>query len=295
MKWMRRRGWRSRLLLLAAFWLLDLALLPWLTVRAVVGNLNLYTAESEAFREQSVSPAALEQVREVAAREGKETGEVLAVFLAAGRMELTESQDISSEEYYRLLDVLLCSRKEELLRLQDACCAVWNDLSCFPTAADSGGGTVTAYENTWMGRRTYQGERRHEGCDVFCYEAGQEGETLSGYYPVVSVTDGYVEKIGWLTLGGWRIGIRSRSGGYFYYAHLDSYARDFQVGDAVSAGEVLGFMGDSGYGDEGTVGQFPVHLHFGIYFTTDEGKEISINPYAALMLLEGSRREYDFS
>ena len=28
MKWMRRRGWRSRLLLLAAFWLLDLALLP---------------------------------------------------------------------------------------------------------------------------------------------------------------------------------------------------------------------------------------------------------------------------
>lgn len=36
-------------------------------------------------------------------------------------------------------------------------------------------------------------------------------------------------------------------------------------GDQVRAGDLLGYMGDSGYGPEGTTGQFPVHLHVGIY------------------------------
>lgn len=41
--------------------------------------------------------------------------------------------------------------------------------------------------------------------------------------------------------------------------------RRIKEGDQVQAGEMLGFMGDSGYGEEGTTGQFPVHLHLGIY------------------------------
>ena len=49
-------------------------------------------------------------------------------------------------------------------------------------------------------------------------------------------------------------------------------------------------MGDSGYGDEGTTGQFPVHLHFGIYFITEDGREISVNPYSVLRVLEGNRK-----
>ena len=47
----------------------------------------------------------------------------------------------------------------------------------------------------------------------------------SGFYPVISMTDGKIEKIGWLSLGGYRIGIRSPHGGYFYYAHLASYEK----------------------------------------------------------------------
>ena len=39
---------------------------------------------------------------------------------------------------------------------------------------------------------------------------------------------------------------------------------------AVQAGEILGFMGNTGYGQEGTSGRFPVHLHLGIYITTPE-------------------------
>lgn len=80
-----------------------------------------------------------------------------------------------------------------------------------------------------------------------------------GYYPVVSMTDGVVTEKGWLEKGGWRIGITAPTGAYFYYAHLDSYA-ELEKGDPVKAGDLLGYMGDSGYGEEGTTGEFPVHL-----------------------------------
>ena len=115
-----------------------------------------------------------------------------------------------------------------------------------------------------------------------------------GRYPVVSMTDGVVEKIGWLKLGGYRIGIRSEHGVYFYYAHLNDYARDFTEGEEIKAGELLGFMGDSGYGPEGTTGQFAVHLHVGIYVDDETGSEISINPYWVLKWLEQKRLYYHF-
>ena len=47
-------------------------------------------------------------------------------------------------------------------------------------------------------------------------------------------------------------------------------------------------MGDSGYGEEGTTGEFPVHLHLGIYLK--EGtEEISVNPYPVLRYAENAR------
>ena len=145
-----------------------------------------------------------------------------------------------------------------------------------------------ASDFTFGASRTYGGQRTHEGTDLF------GSKNISGYYPVVSVTAGVVEKVGWLPLGGWRVGIRSPSGGYFYYAHLDSYSRDFQQGDSIQAGELLGLMGDTGYGPEGTRGKFPVHLHFGIYIRTSNRREISVNPYAVLRYLENTAGEYTY-
>ena len=43
----------------------------------------------------------------------------------------------------------------------------------------------------------------HEGCDIMA------GNNERGYFPIVSMTDGVVERIGWLEKGGYRIGIRS--------------------------------------------------------------------------------------
>ena len=67
-----------------------------------------------------------------------------------------------------------------------------------------------------------------------------------GYFPAVSICDGTIEKMGWLELGGYRIGIRSTHGAYLYYAHLDSYRKGLAVGDMVKAGDILGYLGNTG-------------------------------------------------
>ena len=51
-----------------------------------------------------------------------------------------------------------------------------------------------------------------------------------GCLQIQSVCDGVIEQIGWLKLGGYRIGIRSKQGYYVYYAHLQQYAPDLRKG-----------------------------------------------------------------
>lgn len=163
----------------------------------------------------------------------------------------------------------------------------WEDLHYFPAAGRKEvQGQQFFFENSWHARRTFQGERLHEGCDIF----GREEK--SGYYPILSMTDGIVEKVGWLPLGGYRIGIRSPGGGYFYYAHLSSYAREFQTGEQIKAGEVLGFLGDTGYGEEGTAGKFVPHLHLGIYVRTQTEEEHALNPYPVLQFLQKRQKNF---
>ncbi|MEE1312785.1 MAG: M23 family metallopeptidase [Lachnospiraceae bacterium] len=129
------------------------------------------------------------------------------------------------------------------------------------------------YENSWGEARTYGGERKHEGTDFV------DTENRRGEIPIFSISDGVVENIGWLPLGGYRIGIRSPEGVYFYYAHLYRYGNGIKEKKHIKAGQLLGYMGDSGYGEEGTIGQFPVHLHLGIYIPDENGNDMSINPY----------------
>ena len=135
------------------------------------------------------------------------------------------------------------------------------------------------YEDGYGEGRTFGGKRKHEGIDIMA------SKNKAGILKIRSVSDGVVEKMGWLQLGGYRIGIRSKSGNYYYYAHLDSYIKNLKCNDRVKAGEVIGYMGSTGYGDEGTEDKFPVHLHFGIY-VKDGGDEKSINPFYLLKKLE---------
>ena len=136
------------------------------------------------------------------------------------------------------------------------------------------------YENGWKQSRTYNGNRLHYGIDIM------SDTNESGKIEVISMTDGIVENVGWNETGGYRVGVRSPGGAYFYYAHLDDYPSHLQKGDRIDAGDLLGMMGDTGYGTEGTRGKFPVHLHIGIAVKTKDQVEFWINPYALLKYTE---------
>lgn len=112
-----------------------------------------------------------------------------------------------------------------------------------------------SYRNTWGARRGWGGRRIHEGTDLFA----------SYGVPVRAVTYGVVEVMGWNEYGGWRVGIRDVHNTYIYYAHLSGFNKEVKEGDIVEPGTVLGWVGSSGYGKQGTSGRFPPHLHFGMY------------------------------
>lgn len=170
---------------------------------------------------------------------------------------------------------------------RNTCRAIWNTVKYFPIPeSEKPGRKFVSFADSWMEERNYGGKRGHEGTDLMA------GENVRGLYPIISITDGTVAKIGWLEKGGNRIGIWTEAGAYFYYAHLDSYA-NLKVGDQVKAGQLLGFMGDTGYREAGTKGMFPVHLHLGIYIYPD-GTEMSINPYAILKYAEQKKLRYRY-
>ena len=69
------------------------------------------------------------------------------------------------------------------------------------------------------------------------------------------MTDGIIEKNRVAGNGGMAHRRAGSRGAYLYYAHLYSYAGDFKEGDRIKAGELIGYMGDTGYGKtEGTRG-----------------------------------------
>ena len=84
------------------------------------------------------------------------------------------------------------------------------------------------FENSWMLERTYGGKRGHEGCDLMAVNS------KAGMCPVVSMTDGTITNLGWTEKGGYRIGVTSGSGTYYYYAHLHSFGNK-KRGDTVIA------------------------------------------------------------
>ena len=141
-----------------------------------------------------------------------------------------------------------------------------------------------SYEDTWGAPRTQGG---HEGTDLM---------TPSGV-PEYAITDGTVVPVagsdadGWNTLGGHAVMVRAdysigpvKAGDLFYYAHLERES-PLEIGDRVSAGQVVGYAGDTGQGPPGTSGLFPPHLHLGWYDGTggrEEAGSGAMNPFPLL-------------
>ncbi len=137
--------------------------------------------------------------------------------------------------------------------------------------------------------RSYGYSRKHLGHDMM---------TSSGT-PVVAVESGIIEALGWNQYGGWRIGIRSYDKKrYYYYAHLqkdDPYADDLYIGASVTAGDVIGYTGQTGYSIRENVNNVDTpHLHFGMQLIFDESSkdgpnQIWIDLYSITRLLSSHR------
>lgn len=121
--------------------------------------------------------------------------------------------------------------------------------------------------------------------------------------PIIAVESGYVEALGWNQYGGWRIGIRSFDGKrYYYYAHLRQnypYAEGLEEGSVVTAGDVIGYMGHTGYSTKENVNNIKtVHLHWGLQLIFDESQkegnnEIWVDCYALSKFLYRNRCEVE--
>jgi len=134
----------------------------------------------------------------------------------------------------------------------------------FPLAR---GFDYTHYDDFGVGR-SYGYQRKHLGHDMM----GLVGT------PIMAVESGVVEALGWNQYGGWRIGIRSFDGKrYYYYAHLRQnypYAEGLEEGSVVTAGDVIGYMGHTGYSTTENVNNIKiVHLHWGLQLIFDESQK----------------------
>jgi murein DD-endopeptidase MepM/ murein hydrolase activator NlpD len=78
--------------------------------------------------------------------------------------------------------------------------------------------------------------------------------------PLLSVASGTVFSVGWNRVGGNRLWLRDGQGNLFYYAHLSAFSPLAVNGSKVNAGDVVGFVGNTGDA-QGT----PFHLHFEIH------------------------------
>ena len=106
------------------------------------------------------------------------------------------------------------------------------------------------YIDTYGGFRGDVPGNWHHGDDIFA-ELGT---------PVVAVATGTLNRVGWARLGGWRLWVRDRHRNQFYYAHLSGYSPLALSSKHVKAGDVLGYIGNTG--DAFTTSP---HLHFEIH------------------------------
>jgi murein DD-endopeptidase MepM/ murein hydrolase activator NlpD len=128
---------------------------------------------------------------------------------------------------------------------------------------------LVSYGDTFGAARSDVSGGWHHGDDIFAPLGA----------PVLAVAHGIVFSVGWERLGGRRLWLRDDRGNDFYYAHLSAYSPLAVNGAIVNAGDVLGFVGDTGDA-EGT----PFHLHFEVHPVglLDRGYDGAVDPTSYL-------------
>ncbi len=140
--------------------------------------------------------------------------------------------------------------------------------------------------------RSFGFKRKHLGHDIM----GSVGA------PIVAVEEGIVTELGWNRYGGWRVGITSLdSKRYYYYAHLRKgkpFAEGLEKGAHIDAGQLIGYLGMTGYSDKEDVNlkNCAPHLHFGMQIIFDDSQkdgngEIWIDVYNICRFLSRHRSD----
>lgn len=265
--------------------ILNVMLSQWILEDLSQNKMQELSVHDETFRKMDFSGIDMEYVENASIQYEMDRDELILTAIYHN-LDLNKSVTWDKKYLWKHRNMLV-KKYRDFSYLKKIIGSLLGEMEYFPVAASTRNVSFVEYVDSWQFERSYGGKRFHEGCDIM----GKVNKR--GLYPIISVCDGTVEKIGWLEKGGWRVGIRSNSGIYYYYAHLSEYA-DIEEGNPIHAGELLGFMGDSGYGPEGTTGKFDVHLHFGIYVNDQDGNEVSINPYWFLRLKNNKVLYFDY-
>ncbi|MCL2873780.1 MAG: M23 family metallopeptidase [Defluviitaleaceae bacterium] len=240
----------------------------------------------------AISPQTFADLKSLSNRNNVNFVEVLTIFSLSENFFppgsiMPTKEELENEFFRNYRNIKRSHSQDQINTYKKILGTLLNEIESFPIAQEymTSGENGYYFSDTFGAARTYGGDRKHEGTDIM------DRKNARGRIPVVSMTNGVIRNIGWGELGGYNIGINSASGNYYYYAHFDSFAPGLQQGDTVEPGQLLGFMGDSGYGSEGTRGMFAVHLHVGIKVNSDitENGMFWINPYVFLRNIEGYR------
>ncbi len=107
------------------------------------------------------------------------------------------------------------------------------------------------------------------------YEHGHQGTDIMAPFgtPLYATERGIVTRMGNDVLGGQKLWLKGESGTYYYYAHLQAFVEGVVEGALVEAGDVVGFVGDTGNARGGAP-----HLHFQVH----PGGGQAVNPYGLL-------------
>ena len=95
--------------------------------------------------------------------------------------------------------------------------------------------------------------------------------------PIVSPETGVLSQVGSNPLGGNRVWVSGGSGYHYYLAHMNAFAPGIADGVKVQAGQLLGFVGNTGTGASKT----DPHLHIAIHWPEKSSKP-PLNPYVVL-------------
>ncbi len=184
----------------------------------------------------------------------------LADSLGVETSKLTEDQAMVT----KALEAL--QKAQQQLAAYEAGAHAYSDGFVFPIAADS------QFIDSWgFPRMMGTGYAHwHQGTDIFA-DYGS---------PVIASEDGVIERFGQAVLGGNKLWIKGQSGISYYYAHLSAFAAGLADGVRVTAGQLVGYVGDTG----NAKGTSP-HLHFEVHPADSD----VVNAYPLLKAAYGSR------